>query len=141
MNEINIELEPEKQRPRLVISFIRSQISASFGNGLDFVLSCLFHAFGQLAVIATFFGATIGGIVHFFIGRFWSFRADHVPIRRQAARFFIICVSSISLNMLGVYFVHDLLHVYFPIARLGVSFFVGFFFNFPAQRWYVFRYK
>ena len=134
-----MELEPEKKRPGVVISFLRSQVSAGVGNGLDFLLSCLFYQFGQLAVIATFFGATMGGGVHFFLSRFWSFKADHVPIQGQAVRFLIANVSSIGLNMLGVYLVHDLLHVYFPVARLAVSFFVGFFFNFPVQRWYVFR--
>ena len=141
MSEINIELETERKRPGVIISFLRSQVSAGFGNGLDFVISCLFHRFGQLAIIATFFGATIGGIVHFFFSRFWSFKADHIPIQGQAIRFLIANASSIGLNMLGVYLIHDLLHVYFPVARLGVSFFVGFFFNFPIQRWYVFRWK
>ncbi len=139
VSEINIELGSERKRPGVIISFLRSQVSAGFGNGLDFVISCLFHRFGQLAIIATFFGATIGGIVHFFFSRFWSFKADHIPIQGQAIRFLIANVSSIGLNMLGVYLIHDLLHVYFPVARLGVSFFVGFFFNFPIQRWYVFR--
>ena len=141
MSEINIELESERKRPGVIISFLRSQVSAGFGNALDFVISCLFHRFGQLAIIATFFGATIGGIVHFFFSRFWSFKADHIPIQGQAIRFLIANVSSIGLNMLGVYLTHGLLDVNFPVARLGVSFFVGFFFNFPIQRWYVFKWK
>ena len=62
-----------------------------------------------------------------------------MPIQGQAVRFLIANVGGIGLNMLGVYLIHDLLQVNFPVARLGVSFFVGFFFNFPVQRWYVFR--
>ena len=135
----DIKLKSERERPGVIISFLRSQVSAGFGNGLDFVISCLFYQFGQLAVIATFFGATIGGIVHFFFSRFWSFKADHMPIQGQAVRFLIANVGGIGLNMLGVYLIHDLLDANFPVARLGVSFFVGFFFNFPMQRWYVFR--
>lgn len=90
-------------------------------------------------VTATASGAFAGAVANFFINRHWSFRATHDPAHHQAARYALISTGSLLLNTGGVWAMTEFCKIHYAISVVCIALLVGFFFNFPLQRSYVFR--
>jgi putative flippase GtrA len=118
----------------------RHQLGALAASVVDFLvmIGCV-HA-GLVPVAGTAIGATCGAVTNFTLGRHWIFRAStHGSAPRQAGRYAVASFTSLALNTLGEFVVHDVAHVQYVVARLLVAGFVGLAWNYPVHRAWVFR--
>lgn len=125
----------------IVTSFLRYNVSAGLATATDYsVLLLLKEIFGIYYVTATFFGAVCGATVAFFLGRNWTFFNKEGKISSQGMKFFFVVCGSIILNTFGEYFYTDIIQVgHYMLARVITSITVGLAYNFPMQRYFVFR--
>ena len=110
-------------------------------TGTDYsVLLILKELFGVYYVLATFIGACCGATVAFFLGRNWTFFNKEGKISTQSIKFILVVCGSILLNTFGEYFFTDILKIgHYMFARVVTSVTVGLCYNFPMQRYFVFR--
>ncbi len=104
--------------------------------GLLFGLVELLHVW---YVAATALGAAAGAVTNFLMNRHWSFKAADAEVSGQAFRYGLVSVGSLCLNTGLVYLCTDFGKIHYAISVVAVSLVVGFAFNFPLQRQYVFR--
>jgi putative flippase GtrA len=121
-------------------SFGRAQIASLIGSASDMgVMFALVELLGVWYVLATALGAFTGAVVNFLLGRHWSFEAQDRPPQGQALRYAVVSAGSLLLNAGGVYAITEWGGLKYGYSKLIVSLLVGFFFNFPLQRHYVFK--
>lgn len=125
----------------LITSFLRYNVSACTASICDFLMLIFFtEIIGIYYVIATFIGAVTGASVAFILGRNWTFFSKEGRVSSQGFRFFLVVSGSILINTIGVYFFTDVLLVpHYTISKVMVAVLVGIFYNFPMQRYFVFR--
>jgi len=104
--------------------------------GLLFSLTEVAHVW---YVASTACGALAGAIANFLLNRHWSFEANEGAVNQQARRYALVSAGSLILNTFGVWGVTVLFKIHYAISVVAVALLVGFFFNFPLQRGYVFR--
>jgi len=123
-------------------SFTKSQIAASIATALDFFcLILLVELFAVWYVAATAIAASIGAIINFLLGRHWSFPATDDVLHQQAIRYFWVALGSLLLNIFGVFALTELLNFQYLISKSLTAILVGFTFNYPLHRYYVFKLK
>jgi putative flippase GtrA len=94
---------------------------------------------GASAVTGTVVGSSLGAVTNFLLGRGWIFRRHRGHWSGQAVRYAAVAAASAGLNALGEHVGHDVVGLQYVVARVVVSFAVGLLWNFPMQRWFVFR--
>ncbi len=124
-------------------TLVRNTVTSVFTTALDFgVLAGLVELFHVHYVLATFFGTVVGATSNFFINRHWSFEAteaEHGGMHWQIARFLPVQVGSSGLQTLGVWAFTDYEHLPYLGSKLVVAALVYLFWNYPMNRWFVFR--
>ena len=121
-------------------SFSRAQLASGLATGADFGLLFLLTEFFHVWYVpATAAGAASGAIVNFMVNRHWSFSATHDIWHSQAIRYAIVSAGSLLLNTGGTYFVTEFAHVHYSVSVISVSIIIGFLFNYPLQRGWVFK--
>ena len=121
-------------------SLSRSQLAASAATGLDYaVLFGLVELAHVWYVLAVSIGAAAGAVVNFALNRHWSFRAQHDAWRSQAGRYAAVSAGSLALNTFGSWVVTEKLHVPYGASVIAVAMLIALVFNFPLQKYYVFR--
>ena len=127
-------------RASLIATFSRSQVAAGVATAVDYVvLFGLVELFHVWYVIATAGGAFAGAVANFLLNRYWSFQASEGPWEEQAWRYTVVSGASLFLNAAGVYAVTELFSIHYAFSVLGVSVFIGVFFNYPLHHRYVYR--
>jgi putative flippase GtrA len=138
VNPLNVAKVPKP--PAFLSSFSRAQVASSVASALDygtlFFLAEICHVW---YVLATATGALTGAIVNFIINRHWSFQASHLHWRKQAQRYALVSTGSLLLNTSGVYLVTEYGRVHYAVSVILVSLAVGFLFNYPLHKNYVYR--
>ena len=118
----------------------RHQVGSAIATGVDFAaMIVLVQCAGVSAVAATAVGASLGGVTNFLLGRRWIFRRHSGHWTGQAVRYGLVSAASAGLNALGEHGLHDVARLQYVLARVIVSLAVGLLWNFPMQRWFVFR--
>jgi putative flippase GtrA len=118
----------------------RHQVGAAIATGVDFAaMIALVEGAHASAVLATAVGASLGGVTNFLLGRRWIFRRHSGHWAGQAVRYAVVSGASAGLNALGEHVMHDIARLQYVVARVLVSLAVGLLWNFPMQRWFVFR--
>jgi putative flippase GtrA len=131
-------MKPRAQPP-LFTSLRRSQIASLTATLIDFgTMVFLTEVAGLWYVAATATGAFVGAVVNFFLGRHWSFTADHQPIHGQVLRYAIVSAMSLALNTVGVYLLTEYLSLHYTLSRALIAVAVALLFNFPLHRRFVF---
>ena len=122
----------------LFTSFLRYNVSAGTATLCDFLMLIFCkEILGIYYVTATFFGALTGATVAFILGRNWTFISK---ISSQGFRFILVVLGSVLLNTLGVYIFTDVFLVpHYTISKVMVAVMIGVCYNFPMQRYFVFR--
>ncbi len=118
----------------------RHQLGAVAATLIDF--GCMIfgvQVLGLPPTAATAIGSGFGGITNFLLGRTWIFRQHSGDVTGQALRYALVSGASAGWNALGEHIVHDREHVQYVAARALVSLAVSLLWNFPMQRWFVFR--
>lgn len=118
----------------------RHQVASLLATGVDFAGMVLAVELLHLApAVGALIGAACGAITNFQLGRHWTFRARHESAGSQAVRYAIVSAASAGLNALGEYAAHDVLGLHYVGARVVVATLVSLLWNFPMQRYFVFR--
>lgn len=126
--------------PSFARSFSRAQLTSAAASAIDFgLLFFLTEALHVWYVASVALGAFAGAIANFIFNRHWSFDAAHDPWHGQAYRYGLVSVGSLTLNTLGTWAVTERAQIPYGISVIAVSLVVGFAFNYPLQRHWVFR--
>lgn len=135
-------IQRAEQRPTITFlgSFSRSQVSAGIATAVDYaLLFSLVEISHVWYVIAVALGALAGAVTNFVLNRYWSFDASEGRWSRQAWRYVLVSGTSLLLNTGGVWLLTDRLRLHYYYSVFIVSTSVGFFFNYPLHRFFVFR--
>ncbi len=126
----------------LTAMFGRHQIASLLSTVVDFGTMIAVVELAHLSPdIGTGLGATLGAVTNFQLGRHFTFVAREERAAPQAARYAVVSAASAGLNTLGEHLLHHVLGVQYMAARVVVSIAVSLFWNFPLQRFFVFRAK
>ncbi len=125
----------------LITSFLRYNVSASTASICDFLMLVFCsEILGIYYVISTFLGASTGATIAFVLGRNWTFISKDGKVSSQGLRFLFVVGGSIMLNTLGVWLFTEYFQVpHYTISKVMVAVMVGVFYNFPMQRYFVFK--
>jgi putative flippase GtrA len=131
---------PLAPRRGLLSHLGRHQIASLVSTAVDFgTMVLVVELLGVSPVAGTVAGATCGAVTNFQLGRHFTFRARGDGVAPQALRYAVVSATSAGLNALGEYGLHDRLKLQYFIARTMVAVAVSLFWNFPLQRYFVFR--
>jgi putative flippase GtrA len=121
-------------------SWLRNALTSVFTTALDFgVLTGLVELFHVSYVISTFSGTVVGAVSNFTINRSWSYEASDGHARVQLVRFLPVQAGSSGLQTLGVWLFTEKAHVQYMVSKLVVATIVYLIWNYPMNRWFVFR--
>jgi putative flippase GtrA len=131
---------PLASRRSLIGLLGRHQVASILSTAVDFgVMTLAVELIHLPAVPATVLGASSGAVTNFQLGRHWVYSAGGDHAAPQAMRYAIVSAASAGLNALGEYGLHDRLGLHYFLARAIVAVAVSLLWNFPMQRYFVFR--
>jgi putative flippase GtrA len=118
----------------------KHQLSSIVATIVDYsVMITMVSVLGLTAVEGTVIGASSGAITNFTMGRHFTFRATRGNARSQLLRYLLVSAASLGWNALGEHLLANILGLQYVVARLITGTLVGFVWNFPMQRYFVFR--
>lgn len=121
-------------------TFLKANASSLIASFCDYLVTIIFKQFLQVdAVIASIIGTIFGGVINFLIGRYWAFKSVKVPIAEQGKRYLLTWTGNLILNALGVYVLISHCGVQYLIAKVATSLTVSIAYNYPIQKFYVFK--
>lgn len=134
-------------------TFLRSIVSSQCASWVDMGIGFAFFAWlGFSPAFATAIGAVCGGIVNCIINYKFTFHADGVDWRAVIVKYTMVWIASALLNTFGTQIIYYLIERwdwletigfrrdgYYAAARLFVSLMVSWLWNFPMQRYFVYR--
>ena len=142
----------------LIFTFIRAQFSSALSALVDlsmrvFCYSFLFYAFDEFyrSNTSVAIGAILGGIVQCCVNYKFTFHASGQNIKAIAFKFFLVFLGNILLNMYGTTFIFKTIisnnylvesftqDFIFACTTFAVAIIVSVIWNFPMQRYFVFR--
>jgi putative flippase GtrA len=130
---------PRSGGPSFLHSFSYSQLASFVASGVDFgLLFLLVEAFGVWYVVAVAVGALAGAITNFVMNRHLSFKAAGAGWHGQAFRYAVTSGASLLLNTGGTWLVTERAGIHYGVSAIAVSLLVGWLFNYPMQRYWVF---
>lgn len=120
--------------------FVRANLSSSIASGVEYVLVTALVVIGVHYLTATTAGAVTGALIDFSLKRQWAFNRS-VPgaVHHEGLRYLIVSAFSLLLNLVLAYLLVDGLHVPAVPGVIAASLVVGFVWNYPLHRYFVFR--
>jgi ubiquinone/menaquinone biosynthesis C-methylase UbiE/putative flippase GtrA len=120
-------------------TFLRAQgASIAAGVAAFIVVFGLVELLEVWYVYATAAGTASGAATTFHANRLWSFDARDDAWQGQGLRYLLVSASSLVLNTAGVWMATDLTGFHYGVSLVLVSVAVGFCFNHPLLRHFVF---
>lgn len=123
-----------------IITIGKTQVSAFLGGLVDWALLIFLtdycHVFYTFSIIIAGF---VGAVINFTINRYWSFKATNEQKRIQASKFFVMVLGSIFFKTTGTTLLTQNTILNYKISKLLMDFIVSFGFNFPLQKFWIFR--
>jgi putative flippase GtrA len=121
-------------------TFSRSALTSLLTTALDFgTLTGLVELAGVDYVLATWLGTVVGSLSNFTINRLWAFDARDRPGAGQFVRFLLVQVAASFLHTGGVWALTRFLGLPYQASKLIISVLVYLAWNYPMNRWFVFR--
>ena len=121
-------------------TFIKANIASVVASLCDYLVTIILKEFFKTdPVPASICGTVAGGIVNFFICRYWVFNAGNSSIHFQGKRYLATWSGNLLLNSLGVYLLIDCAGFNYIIAKVITSLTVAVAYNYPLQKKYVFK--
>ena len=121
-------------------TFPRSTITSLFTTALDFgTLTGLVELLGVNYVLATWLGSVVGSLSNFTINRVWAFDARDRPGTGQFARFVVVQAGATLWHTLGVWLLTRFEGLPYQASKLVIAALVYLVWNYPMNRWFVFR--
>lgn len=123
-------------------TFIKVNIASLTASSCDYLVTVLMvRYFNTDPVIGGVTGTVFGGLVNFFVGRNWVFKARDHSVTLQGKRYLLSWMGNLILNICGLYILIKLFNVQYLIAKVTTSVFVAFAYNYHIQKQYVFKNK
>ena len=123
-------------------SFPRSVLASIFSTGVDFgTLIALVELVHLDYKIATFIGTIVGFLTNFTINRIWAFEATSGHLGWQFVRVLPVQAGSTALQTFGVWVFDQFVGLRYWVAKIVVSVLVYLCWNYPMNRFWVFRTK
>jgi putative flippase GtrA len=121
--------------------FLRANLSSTIASGLDWLLvTGLVHGAGVHYLHAAAAGALLGAITDFGLKRNWAFaRARKDAVGHEGLRYLAVSAASLGLNLVCAWLLVDGLGLPRVPGVIAGSLVVGFVWNYPLHRWFVFR--
>ncbi len=120
--------------------FLRANVASTVASGLDYLtVAALVLARAHYLAAATA-GAVTGAMTDFSLKRHWAFdRAVKGAVEHEGLRYFAVSGASLVLNLAVSYALVDGLRFPAVPGVIAASLLVGFVWNYPLHRCYVFR--
>jgi putative flippase GtrA len=129
----------QRAAPIEIARFIRGQISSAIATALDWGLMTALIFSGVYYVIAAGAGAVTGAITDFSVKKFWVFdAARRQSLEKQAAKYALVSGTAAALTATLSYGLVDGLHIQKNIGVIIASTIIGFGWNYPMHRLFVF---
>jgi putative flippase GtrA len=120
--------------------FVRANFSSLLASGLEYVLVTALVLVRVHYLAAATAGAITGAITDFSLKRHWAFdRAAKGAVHHEGVRYLLVSAASLALNLAGAYALVDGLRTPAVPGVIAASIVVGFVWNYPLHRCYVFR--
>ena len=121
------------------LTFFKAQASAFIGGISDYaiMLFCT-EVLGIHYTLSIVISGTLGAVVNFSINKYWTFKSPS-PIGGQLVRFVVVVLGSIALKSSGTYLVTEFVEIDYKISSIIVELVVSLLFNYPLQRYWVFK--
>ncbi len=120
--------------------FVRANLSSSIASALEYALVTglvLAHVHYLMAATA---GAVTGALTDFTLKRHWAFNRARVgAVHHEGLKYLVVSGASLAFNLSLAYALVDGLHLPAVPGVIGASLVVGFAWNYPLHRLYVFR--
>jgi putative flippase GtrA len=121
-------------------SLIKQVFSSLSSTVVDFIISIFLNRIlGVYYVYANIIGGVCGATTNFFLGRKWVYKKKEDKMQYQMFRFFLLHLTTVSINSTLVYFVKENTGLPFEVSKMIVATLFGFFFNFLMGRYFVFH--
>jgi putative flippase GtrA len=120
--------------------FLRANLASTVASGLEWVLVSVLVLVRVHYLWATAAGALTGAITDFSLKRHWAFdREAKGAVHHEALRYLAVSGASLALNLAVAYLLVDGLKLPAVPGVIAASLVVGFAWNYPLHRLYVFR--
>jgi putative flippase GtrA len=120
--------------------FIRANLSSSAASLVDYVLVALLLLVRTHYLVAATVGALSGAVTDFSLKRHWAFdRTTKGAFHHEGLRYLLVSGASLLLNLVVAYALVDGLKVKALPGVVAASIVVGFLWNYPLHRLFVFR--
>lgn len=118
---------------------VRHAATSILSTAVDYLSMILLVSLaGMRPVPATAIAAGAGAVTSFTASRHFTYRATEVGAGRQLWRFALVSGSSLGLNTLGEYLLHDRVGLQYILARVITSIAVSGGWNYPMLKYFVF---
>src|SRR3989344_8116378 len=122
------------------IQFFRAIIVGGVASFFDFLFLYLFTDYLKIHyLISAGLSFIIGLTINYFLSKKWIFHK--VNFKDGVTEFWIFCVIGIVgllINELFIWYFTDQLHMYYMFSKV-IATFLGFFWNFSARKFFLFR--
>ena len=122
-----------------MFTFFKANVASLVASAFDYGVTIMaVQIFSVNVVIAGIIGTVCGAFIHFIMGRHWVFVAYQSKSSGQAKKYLLIWLGNLVLNATGMY-VFTEMGVNYIITKVGTSILVGWTYNYPLQKGYVFK--
>jgi len=124
-------------------TLVRHQLGSLVSGFVDFAtMIALVRMLALSPALATAGGAATGAVTNFLLGQRLVFTGASGSTAGQAARYALVSGTSLLLNTFGEYVLTGGgMRVQYVVARAFVALAVSLLWNFPMQRYFVFRHE
>ena len=120
--------------------FVRANLSSTIASGIEYVLVTALVVLHVHYLYAAAAGAVTGAVIDFSLKRHWAFDRSHKgAVHHEGLRYLAVSGTSLALNLAGSYALVDGLRLPAVPGVIAASLVVGFVWNYPLHRYYVFR--
>jgi putative flippase GtrA len=121
-----------------VWKFVKGQLSSGLATVVDWGLMSSLIVLGVNYLIAAAAGALAGALTDFSVKKWWVFQVAAGRLKGQAMRYALVSAASAGLNCLLAYGLVSGLGAPEVPGVIGASIVIGFVWNYPMHRLYVF---
>lgn len=120
--------------------FVRANLASTIASGIEYVLVTALVVLRVHYLYAATAGAVTGAVIDFALKRHWAFDRSHKgAVHHEGLRYLAVSSTSLGLNLAVSYALVDGLRLPAVPGVIAASLVVGFAWNYPLHRLYVFR--
>ncbi len=120
--------------------FLRANLSSTIATGIEWVLVTTLVLLGVHYLMAAAAGAATGALADFSLKRHWAFdRMAKGGLHSEGIRYLLVSGGSLALNLVVAYLLVEHLGAPKVPGVIAASVVVGFLWNYPLHRNFVFR--